>query len=263
MKINELAKLYDITAHTLRYYEKLGLITPDYDENGYRNYSYRHLQQLNTIRDLRYFDISIPEITTYLKQKDVEKTKKLLQFEITALNQLIDDSKNKITLLEERLNLIEEAKTADYYHPILVQQSERTILKSSSIVEEEKIDYALKELHKKYEKLLSTNNQNLFGSIIDLTKSPYEYQPFYFCSPLLFETTDSETLPAGTYLSYSFQGDYEQRDAGIEQLFSYLKQKKLQTVSPIYESYLIDFHETDEPREYVTRLEILVNKKTR
>lgn len=42
MKINELAKLYDITAHTLRYYEKLGLITPDYDENGYRNFHSLH-----------------------------------------------------------------------------------------------------------------------------------------------------------------------------------------------------------------------------
>ena len=62
MKINELAKLYDITAHTLRYYEKLGLITPDYDENGYRNYSYEHIEQLNTIGDLRYFDVSITEM---------------------------------------------------------------------------------------------------------------------------------------------------------------------------------------------------------
>ena len=149
MKINELAKLYDITAHTLRYYEKLGLITPDYDENGYRNYSYEHIEQLNTIRDLRYFDVSITEIADYLKQKEISKTKELLAFEIEALHQLISDSQKKIELLIERVQLIEEAESIDYQEVLLVQRPKRLILKASTVATDEQIDFSLKELHKK------------------------------------------------------------------------------------------------------------------
>lgn len=258
MKINELAKLYDITAHTLRYYEKLGLITPDYDENGYRNYSYEHIEQLNTIRDLRYFDVSITEIADYLKQKEISKTKELLAFEIEALHQLISDSQKKIELLIERVQLIEEAESIDYQEVLLVKQPKRLILKASTVATDEQIDFSLKELHKKYEPLLSTNNQNLFGSIIHLEEDPFTYQVFYFCPDLTIKNEDAEILPAGNYLSYSFKGDYEQRKKGIATITNYLTTHSLHRTSPFYESYLIDFHETNKPEEYVTRLEILV-----
>lgn len=258
MKINELAKLYDITAHTLRYYEKLGLIIPDYDDNGYRNYSYRHIEQLNTIRDLRYFDVSIAEIAKYLHKKDVAKTKELLDFEIQELRQSIDDSQKKIALLEERVLLIEEAEQIDYKKPLLMKHPERMILKSSMITQEEEIDFSLKELHKKYESLLSSNNQNLFGSVIYLEKEPFEYQVFYFHPDLSIENEDAEILPAGTYLSYTFKGNYEQTNQGIEAILQFAEKNSLTTMSPFYESYLIDFHETNNPEEYVTRLEILI-----
>ena len=38
MKIGAFAELTGISAYTLRYYEKMGLIQPYRDENGYRNY---------------------------------------------------------------------------------------------------------------------------------------------------------------------------------------------------------------------------------
>ena len=38
-KIGEISKLYNISSDILRYYEKIGLITPDMrGENGYRYY---------------------------------------------------------------------------------------------------------------------------------------------------------------------------------------------------------------------------------
>ena len=40
MKINEVSKLYDISADTLRYYERIGLIPPvTRNESGIRDYS--------------------------------------------------------------------------------------------------------------------------------------------------------------------------------------------------------------------------------
>ena len=45
-KINEIARLYGIGVDSLRYYEKLGILKPRRDTNGYRLYnsvSYTHL----------------------------------------------------------------------------------------------------------------------------------------------------------------------------------------------------------------------------
>lgn len=39
MKIKEVQEKLDISSYTLRYYEKMNLIKPFRDENGYRNYS--------------------------------------------------------------------------------------------------------------------------------------------------------------------------------------------------------------------------------
>ena len=48
MQIKEVQEKLKISSYTLRYYEKMGLIQPYRDENGYRNYSeeavsYTHL----------------------------------------------------------------------------------------------------------------------------------------------------------------------------------------------------------------------------
>jgi DNA-binding transcriptional MerR regulator len=39
MRIGQLARLAGVTTKTVRYYESLGLITPDRLANGYRDYS--------------------------------------------------------------------------------------------------------------------------------------------------------------------------------------------------------------------------------
>lgn len=62
MKTNELEKLLGVTKHTLRYYEKEGLVHPDKDDNGYRNYSDEDIQNLQFVIFLRNLNISIDDI---------------------------------------------------------------------------------------------------------------------------------------------------------------------------------------------------------
>lgn len=50
MKIKEVEERLCISSYTLRYYEKMGLIKPFRDENGYRNYPDNDLKVLKKIR---------------------------------------------------------------------------------------------------------------------------------------------------------------------------------------------------------------------
>ena len=61
-KINEISKLYGIGVDSLRYYERLGILRPRRDVNGYRLYSLKEMYKLNIIRDLRRLDFSMAQI---------------------------------------------------------------------------------------------------------------------------------------------------------------------------------------------------------
>ena len=58
-KISEIARLYGIGVDSLRYYERLGILQPRRESNGYRLYSLKDMYKLNLIRDLRRLDFSM------------------------------------------------------------------------------------------------------------------------------------------------------------------------------------------------------------
>lgn len=60
-KIGEVARMYHLSLGILRHYEKEGLLAPEYTdpETGYRYYSTRQFEVLNTIRYLRMLDLPL------------------------------------------------------------------------------------------------------------------------------------------------------------------------------------------------------------
>ena len=54
-RIGDVAKLFHLSISSLRYYEKLDLLVPEYTDpkSGYRYYSTRQFEVLNTLRYLR------------------------------------------------------------------------------------------------------------------------------------------------------------------------------------------------------------------
>lgn len=50
MKINELSKLTTVSARSIRYYEKMGLIKADRSANNYRVYSKKHVKLIEKIQ---------------------------------------------------------------------------------------------------------------------------------------------------------------------------------------------------------------------
>lgn len=181
MKINELAKLYNLTPHTIRYYEKIGLLKPKYLENGYREYTYEHIQLLNTIRDLRFFDLPLSKIQNYITTKNVNKTLEILEFEINSLQTTIAEAKKKKKFLKERVDLINFALEIPNAQIQIVNHQQRIIITGENkYTNEEQFYYELKSLHNMHNVLLSSSNQNLFGAIIHEEQRQYSYQAFYF-----------------------------------------------------------------------------------
>lgn len=60
-RIGDVAKMFHISTGTLRHYERMGIVVPEYieEKSGYRYYSIRQFEVLNTIRYLRVLDMPL------------------------------------------------------------------------------------------------------------------------------------------------------------------------------------------------------------
>ncbi|EGP4932901.1 MerR family transcriptional regulator [Enterococcus faecium] len=256
MNIKEVSQMYSITSHTLRYYEKIGLLSPKYAENGYRQYTYEDLERLNTIRDLRFFNLSLEEIRNYLDQKNKALTKEMLQFEIVNVREQINVLKEKEHFLNERLELIELAEKKKTLTVEIVTHPPRQIILSRQTDTTGKNLYLeLKKLHKLFEKNLHANNQNVFGTRMTPNGDGFRHQVFY-CLDGEQALEHSTTLLAGDYLTICYSGTYKNRDLALKLLKNYLEEHQLKSIGPFYEFYLLDFHETNFPEEYISEIEI-------
>jgi len=72
-QIGEVAKMYHLSVGTLRHYEQVGLLKPEYTDpaTGYRYYSVRQFEQLTNIRYLRALGLPLDEIAATLHDRDV------------------------------------------------------------------------------------------------------------------------------------------------------------------------------------------------
>ena len=89
MKTHELEKELGISKHTIFYYEKEGIVTPQRDDNGYRSYSQDDLQKLIMVKFLRNLNISIDDVKAILNNElDLEINQIHLEKQIKSLEEV-------------------------------------------------------------------------------------------------------------------------------------------------------------------------------
>ncbi|MCL2547469.1 MAG: MerR family transcriptional regulator [Oscillospiraceae bacterium] len=113
-KINEITTRYDVTARTLHYYEKMGLIHSSRDESsGYRLYDETAITRLKQILILRKMNISIKDIGEIFSANNSNAV-------LSVLDSKVDDIDNEVALLHELkelvLEFIRQMRQADFHN---------------------------------------------------------------------------------------------------------------------------------------------------
>lgn len=71
MRIGELAEVTGTKIETIRYYERVGLLSPpERTEGNFRIYAHAHAERLSFIRHCRSLDMTLDEIRVLLRLKD-------------------------------------------------------------------------------------------------------------------------------------------------------------------------------------------------
>jgi DNA-binding transcriptional MerR regulator len=122
-KIGDFARLTQVSAKTLRYYDDIGLFKPMHVDKftGYRYYSFEQLPRLNRILALKDLGFSLENVRQMLNDNiSVEELDGMLRLRRMELQQQINDSQARLEQVEARLLLIkQEGKMPD--HEIVVK----------------------------------------------------------------------------------------------------------------------------------------------
>lgn len=109
--IGELSKHQNISRQTLIFYDKIGLFHPAYvdPENGYRYYSSKQLDDLDTICIMKKIGFSLDEIKTHMKSYTLDTS-------VAAL-------RKQLTIIERRLQELQLIKSRVEHRCLQLEQS--------------------------------------------------------------------------------------------------------------------------------------------
>ena len=102
MNIGEISKQSGVPAKTIRYYEDIGLITPERTPNGYRVFSQADLNRLSFLGRARKLGFSIEDCRALIRMHE-DETRTSAEVKEIALKHLTS-IEEKITQLQEMHN---------------------------------------------------------------------------------------------------------------------------------------------------------------
>jgi DNA-binding transcriptional MerR regulator len=255
-KIHEISSLYGISADTLRYYERLGLLEPKRDPNGDRMYGLNDLWRINVIRDLRDLGVSMDKITLYLKNRSTRTTVSLLNEEL----RLLDSEIEKLSLLREQaLQKLETLDKAMARNTDVIEVADIAERRYFSINEgysrDEEMDMMIRQL------LMQTNDvsiigNNRIGSFISKDKDASGVYPY--TGVFIISGDSPDILPSGSYLTMTHQGDISDINSLVEPLFGYARRHGLKCGRHVLELLWVDIHAASDRREHLTEFQLMV-----
>lgn len=262
-KMGELSKIYKLGRDSLKYYEKLGLINPTRDKNTYRLYTIKDICNLNLIKELRSLDFSMQRIKEYLTDRNVNTTKKMLQEELTLIDQKLETLLIHKDRIKKRIHTIDKTLNHTNFNRIelLYMNKRKAIATKTNDEFSENVDYLIQRLNEKLEDNFYVLGNSNFGGVIDprsMEKGIYNNYKLILCLLEEDATNHNLILDEGYYVTYTYRGDYNQAATVIPMMYKFIEGNNYTVLGDPIEIYKIDIYETEVEAEYVTQVQIPV-----
>ncbi|MCM1148943.1 MAG: MerR family transcriptional regulator [Butyricicoccus sp.] len=263
-QIGEVAKLFHVSVGTLRHYEQAGLLKPEYiDQNtGYRYYSSRQFEILNTICYLRVLDMPLNQIGDFLRNKDTDIIEEKLRSQKETITQKRRELERIERKIDNRLRQLSEARGVELGR---VQIKEMPACRIVGMRDSLKPQNYL-DLEQPIRKLAAGQKTPVvfLGKVglgiapENLTAGRFDRYDMIF---LILDDEDdhdgkAELCPAGRCVSLSFRGSHTEAQEHYKQLMAYIRAQGLRINGFSREVTLIDYGITDDPSKFVTEIRI-------
>lgn len=261
MTIKNFSALTGIKRENLRYYDQIGLLSPEFrGENGYRYYTRSQLTTAYLIISLREIGIGIEEIKRYINIRTPEEMfalfssqKKHILTEIKKLKRIlevmqlyVDMAEDAIKYTENSINIEYKKKEPIFLGPIISTRSLDESLENSAIL---------------FYNFAAENGIDIgypLGAII--SKEDIESgNPLYVIQYYFKALNDQESYkPEGRYAVFYGRCAYGKSDDLYEELYKFIKENNLRICSDAYEEYPLNELSTKDEDQYCVKIEIMV-----
>ena len=267
--IGDVARLFHISVSSLRHYENIGLLKPEFTDpqTGYRYYSARQFEVLNTIRYLRVLDMPLSEIADFLSGKDVDVIEEKLhrqKAQVIAKQQELRRIERKI---DNRLRQLSDAQNSEFDVVKLVRKPSCRMV---WIMEKLRINSSL-DMEAPMRRLESAQAEPLvFLGKVGLGISPEHLSAGEFGQYdglfLLLDDEDNfngdtKVIPEQTYAAVRFHGSHAESPEQYKMIMRFIEENELEAIGFSQEITMIDCGITNDTDKFVTEIAVPVAKK--
>ena len=266
-QIGEVARLFHLSISLLRHYDKTGLVTPEYTDpdTGYRYYSLRQFECLNTIRYLRALDMPLEEIGDFLHNRDTGRIQELLSKQLVQVHKKQQELAVIEHQIKNRLNQIQGALSA---HPGEIFLEKKAPLKLACMKKQLNpenyldLEYSIREMEQ------GNSPASIFLGKVGVglfyeSLMAHRFKPYDFVFIILEEDDPIKGqvihIPESTWAIVRFHGSHEQAPGFYEKLLAYFKDEGLAPKSFALEMTLIDYGLTHDQSQFITEIQIPLN----
>lgn len=267
LSISELAKLRNTTAETLRYYDRINLLKPEYvsEETGYRYYSIRQYEKLGTILELRKLCMPLEQIAEYINNRNVKKSAEILSEYQHKLDETIESYMALNEVLKEKVNFLSQIESLNVNEVFVREIDDRYMIsfgEQSGSKEAHAYAYTKLEWHlKEIAPILATDrvgvyaNESILEESCDLTPA----YPMILVKEPKKDMKYLKKIPKGKYVCmYYSNGTLEKYDKSFEIIKAYINENNLKICGNILQIYKVDVTLTNDRAETILEIQVPV-----
>lgn len=265
-QIGDVAKIFHLSVSSLRHYEALGFLKPEYidPDTGYRYYSTHQIECLYTIRYLRLLDTPLDQIAAFYENRDIDRIQELLHQQretVAAKRRELEIVQRKI---ENRLQQLEDAMSSrlDDIQIKEIPACRMAMVRSElSIDKNFNLEPLIRQLGEQQREAVIFLGKIGVGILREhlLEKRYDEYGVvFLLLDPEDVYTGPVEELPPETCVTVRFRGSHQEAAAQYEKLAAFAAEHHLEITGFSREITMIDDGLTCDTQKFVTEIQIPV-----
>lgn len=257
MQIKEFSALTGIKRENLRYYDQIGLLSPEFrGKNGYRYYTRSQLTTAYLIISLRELGIGIDEIKRYI---DIRTPEEMFSLFSSQKQHILTEIKKLKRILEVMQLYVDMAEDAIKYkeNSINIEYKKKEPIFLGPIISNDSLDEAAISFYN----FAAENGIDIgypLGAIIN--KKDIENKNPLYATQYYFKAMHDENSykPEGKYAVFYGRCAYGESDYLYEKLYKFIDKNNLRMCSDAYEEYPLNELSTKDENQYCVKIEIMV-----
>ncbi|KHD14593.1 MerR family transcriptional regulator [Clostridium butyricum] len=257
MQIKEFSALTGIKRENLRYYDQIGLLSPEFrGKNGYRYYTRSQLTTAYLIISLRELGIGIDEIKRYI---DIRTPEEMFSLFSSQKQHILTEIKKLKRILEVMQLYVDMAEDAIKYkeNSINIEYKKKEPIFLGPIISNDSLDEAAISFYN----FAAENGIDIgypLGAIIN--KKDIENKNPLYATQYYFKAMHDQNSykPEGKYAVFYGRCAYGESDYLYEKLYKFIDKNNLLMCSDAYEEYPLNELSTKDENQYCVKIEIMV-----